>query len=551
MLFNGQDSQSEIDMMHETLHNLHAPLSREVNASSSAYKSPINIPSHSEGVLMDLNYQNPRTDNKQLPPSGRSRSGGFKPLRSRLATGTNSVTRHLWPAHDPPLPTDPLLPPLPAECEVELESVDVGKKINHLESSTRTGRRHSAPAISSVDQVADMRSALLGSTSEILKFGEKKVQKNEESCSPQNEFKHLDLLSELDSDASEIEAVEEVEPNKEVYEPEEEAEEFNAYDSDTLMHQDISSGEVILGQSVGWMGTGRLQQHEPISFLSHHRPRRRSSASTLAAILAQPILVLEDVDIDHESAANLHERRTHVEVSYASFDDARDLRRKLSKTMNRRRSLRTQEQEEVRSSAIEAFHQSNDVDNSFEEVHPSVSPGASASKLMLLNDEDDFIKDNPLLHQRDRSKYQYPPRQDLLGNWKEACQVPSSPSYEYTPQNQRRYSNEEPSKKSSEEAREEGELNWQLGPHRENENEFFGKYTERSGFSLSIDSDLDCSVDSDSKSVADNSPLIHTDNPSFVHEGNRERNVVLDIDIGHGNFAEIVVSTQCDPVVSA
>lgn len=82
---------------------------------SSTVRSPLLLHSSSNAdpstPTLDLTYTNPLTDNRRRPPSGLRRSGGqYNTTSTRLAlsAGTSQhISRHLWPADPPPLPSEP------------------------------------------------------------------------------------------------------------------------------------------------------------------------------------------------------------------------------------------------------------------------------------------------------------------------------------------------------------------------------------------------------------------------------------------------------------
>jgi hypothetical protein len=197
-------------MMHDALHHLtstpgspqlsYSPGDRDYHSGSAYPTTPTHnavhghhhSPSASSGIL-NLDYADPHTENKRLPPSGLRRGTTHKKsaYSSRFVSysGAN-ISRHLWPAIEaPPLPDEP--PPATDVLDTVAETLSQGFAPAQRRASTRNTDLLGEPVPIALRMIADV---------DVVERGDA-----HEEYSGESKQQLYDLLSELDGPDSDKE----------------------------------------------------------------------------------------------------------------------------------------------------------------------------------------------------------------------------------------------------------------------------------------------------------------------------------------------------------
>jgi hypothetical protein len=197
-------------MMHDALHHLtstpsppqlsYSPGHRDYHSGSAYPTTPTHIavyghrhsPSASTGML-NLDYADPHTENRHLPPSGLRRGTTHKKSAHSSIFASSSganISRHLWPAIEaPPLPDEP--PPATDVLDTLAETLSQRFEPSQRRASTRNTDLLGEPVPIAQRMIADVDVVERGDTHEEYS-GESKQQL-------------YDLLSELDGPDSDKE----------------------------------------------------------------------------------------------------------------------------------------------------------------------------------------------------------------------------------------------------------------------------------------------------------------------------------------------------------
>jgi hypothetical protein len=368
-------------MMHDALHHLtstpgppqlsYSPSDRDYHSGSAYPTTPTHnavhghhhSPSASSGIL-NLDYADPHTENKHLPPSGLRRGTTHKKsaYSSRFVSysGAN-VSRHLWPAIEaPPLPDEP--PPATDVLDTVAETLSQGFAPAQRRASTRNADLLGEPVPIDQRMIADVDHVERGD--------------GHEEYSGESKQQLYDLLNELDA-------------------PDSGEEDDATYDDSVEYHdrREALYGSVDYGrkelpapptdeEEALWHGDNIPQEFEdgPFSPPSRGATQLRDDDNLPASPPQEQLsLLLDDLAVDYDNSAFEHGITAASPISTAS------------------------------------------IGHSSVSVSPPISPDSSEDEL-----EEEPL--SPLLrqgetHSSDTGRTTYSAqrvRQDLLGSWREA-----------------------------------------------------------------------------------------------------------------------------------